>query len=251
MKKRARGDWTVVRGVKKRRVVNYGTTYPRYTNNAFVIPRPLQGVVRASGAYRRSAPGSVEKKYHDIHRVRGNLNLGEVIQLCEIKQGTGDTERIGNKLIIKNINVRFRYKLNTTVNRGSVFRMMLVQDLQCNGTEATEADLLDGYYDEANPPVFQPPVVQSFRNLDNDERFKVLYDKFTTLNHDLVTSGGASDQSQSAVKKINKKCNIQINYNNNTGALTEIRSNNLFLFIFSDLEDGTVTVDARLKYTDQ
>jgi len=249
--KRARGDWTVVRGVKKRRVVNYGRSYPRYTNNAFVIPRPLQGIVRTTGAYRRSAPGSVEKKYHDIHRERTDLNAGVVVQLTEIKQGTGDTERIGNKIIIKNINVRFRFKLNNAVNRGSAFRMMLVQDLQCNGTEATEADLLDGYYDEADPPVFQPPGLQSFRNLDNDERFKVLYDKFTTLNHDLVTSGGASDQAQSPVKKINKKCNIQINYNNTTGALSEIRSNNLFLFIFSDLEDGTVIIDARLKYTDQ
>jgi len=246
-----RSDYVLVRGVKKRRTVNYGRR-PGYTNAAFVVPRPMQGVVRTSGAYRRSSPGSVEKKYYDVHReVPGtSMDTGFMIQLNTVPQGTGDTQRIGNKMTIKNINVRYRYRLDTAVNRGCVLRVMLVQDLQCNGEEAETGDILDGWFDQAEPPVFQPPNIQSFRNLDNDERFKILYDKFTTVNHDLVTSAGASDQAVSTVKKINKKCSIPINFNNTTGAITEIRSNNIFLFLMTSQEDGTCIVDARIKFTD-
>jgi hypothetical protein len=67
--------------------------------------------------------------------------------------------------------------------------------------------------------------VYAFRNLQNSSRFAILYDKTYSIN----CGGGISTSFGENVKglKINIKCNIPIEYNASTPAITDLNSNNI------------------------
>lgn len=209
-----------------------------------MITAPV-GVVRTTSAYRRSIPGSAEKKYFDTAFTPADMSTtGLIFSLNRIEQGTSNIQRIGNKLTIKNINLRLIPYLTSSTNNvaGSVFRIMLLVDKQANGTEPVRSDILVGSAGD----------VTSFRNLNNDERFDVLYDKFITLNHNMEeTTGGDSDIAKGQCKKVSKKCNYVINYSSTTNDITAIRSNDVVLALFCDDSGGRLKGSCRVKFLDQ
>ena len=106
------------------------------------------------------------------------LSNGVVTQIFELAEGAGSDERVGRKVKIKSIQLHF-----TVINRlrtatASVttelrpVRTMLVYDKQSNAGTPSYSDILQddnlGTGDEA----------LAFRNLNNKERFIILYDNF-------------------------------------------------------------------------
>lgn len=199
-------------------------------------PRPSLARARSIPSNRTIiARRTGELKYFDTTNSFAFDSTGEVPatgQLNIIPQGVNEQERIGRKIHVKSIHCHFQIAPNVATWNGSAsgtfIRLMLVQDKQANGAAATYSGV---------GGVLQSDTVGSFRNLTNSNRFVVLKDWYFALN---ATAGVTSSfNSTSKVLEFNSKCDIPIEYDNvaTTGALTTIRSNNLFLLARSTEDD--------------
>jgi len=138
-------------------------------------------------------------------------------QLCLIPQGVGQSERLGRKICIRRIQMRIWSNDNNAASGGStgyVSTLYLVLDKQCNGAAAGVLD------------VFTTTTYETFMlNLDNLDRFVLL--KVFPMSADSV----GSEFVYPGVVCVSFDVRIPIEYDSSfsTGALTTIRSNNLFL----------------------
>jgi hypothetical protein len=208
------------------------------------------GYYRRSGYYGRFQDTGAEMKFHDVDvddaavATNGSiLNSGSVNLIA---QGVTESTRVGRKAVIRSINWRWNLKKAATTagsNASESIRLILYLDKQCNGAAAGVTDILesDNY--------------QSFNNLANKGRFKILMDKEITMNA-LSGGGDGTTEDYGAVERNGsyyKKCSIPIEFSSTTGAITEIRSNNLGVLILS--KNGTSTAPVfdskmRLRFTD-
>ena len=120
-------------------------------------------------------------------------------------------------------------------------RMIMYLDKQCNGTAAVAGDIME----QAN--------WQSFRNLANSGRFTILMDKMVNLTPTNLTYDGTNFDASDVFMdgQFHKKCNIPIEYSGTTGAIGEIRSNNIGLLVFSR-QNNALRLDSevRLRFDD-
>ena len=117
--------------------------------------------------------------------------LGAVFLLNGIAPGTGASQRIGKKIILRNLLIRCSIGSGNTganVFRGMV-RVLAVYDKQTNATAPTVADILE--YQQGVSPM----------NMNNRDRFVVLFTKQYALDQ----AGG----HQSAQMLLYKKLNLQ------------------------------------------
>ncbi len=208
----------------------------------------------------------IEKKFYDKILTETNLTAaGQLVvtstpgpetdsaTLNDIPQGTGESQRIGRKCTITKILIRLNCEflistlatLATADTAHETLRIVLYWDKQCNGASATALNLLD--------------TVQynSYRNIANSKRFVFLYDKLVTFNTTAIAEGNGTNRSSARVirdyqLKINKKVFIPIEFDSTTGALTEIRSNNIGLRIWTK-HGGRMAIAAskmRIRFMD-
>lgn len=209
-------------------------------NRAFVPGRD-----RRSGMYGRFGPDG-EKKFHDVY-VAGVVQAGiDINQITVIPEGVAENQRIGRKITIRNVNVRAILTLPISVAAGSssdIVKCMIVQDFQTNGTEFTALELL------------AVDRFTSFRNLANASRFRILATRVVELNVPGAVASGAAYTTTEIVKNFNisLKTNIPIEYDSvlDTGVITTVRSNNLYIVWQSRNGLATVVCDIRLRYSDR
>lgn len=203
-----------------------------------------KGYNRTSGYYGRFAPLGTELKFLDTTWNDTTVaSAGEVIlpSVNLIPQGVTESNRIGRKCVIRSIAVRYVVQIKPTTNTNNTddgVRFILFQDKQCNGAAATVTDIL------------RSADYLSFNNLANKERFKVLADKFTDVH---AAAGGGSTSSFGELgftKSVYIKCYIPIEFSSTTGALTEIRSNNIGVLLISDSADTACEGLVRIRYSD-
>ncbi len=239
---------------KRKRVVDYGVgrrgsqVYApkrrKYTSKAFI-----PGVDRTGGYYGRYAGRSGELKFHDVDLDDGSVaGAGTITATINIiPQGVTEVQRVGRKCTIKSVNWKYRCEIPeadavATPATGDTVRIILFLDKQANGATAAVLDVLE------------TASFQSFRNLANSGRFNILMDKVVTLNYAGLASDGAGVVSQAKVIRegsFYKSCNIPIEFSSTTGAIGEIRSNNLSVLLISS--DGVMvfTSKFRLRFSDQ
>lgn len=194
----------------------------------------------------RFASGSgPELKFFDTANTFTFDSTGEVPatgQLSLIRQGAGESQRIGRKCVVKSIFIRGRVTL--TPGAGAVAAttvyLYVVQDTQCNGAAAGATDVLTS-----------TAFNSAFRNLDNSERFKILKRFTVTLN---VTAGvtTAYNNMTQAIEWYGK-CSIPLEFGADTGAVSDLRTNNIFFLAGSDgQQDDTVDFlgATRLRFSD-
>lgn len=224
----------------------YGTSKKRARNYAGFLKRQ-RGFVRTGGNYGRYNPGGgtgarfQELKFLDLTVDDAVIATGGTIAsntVNIIAQGTTQSERIGRKVIIKKILWKLSLELP---NSGSIsagtdtVRIILYQDLQCNGAAAVVTDIL------------QSADVHSFRALDNSHRFRILMDKTQAINASYGAGNGTANDTGNVIRfwKFYKACAIPIEYSSTTGALTEIRSNNIGVLTIS--EKGLVGLSSFMR----
>lgn len=214
--------------------------------------RVVPGFTRVSGFYGRypvtARSGAGELKFHDVDMDDAVVAAtGTVVPTVNIiPQGVTEITRVGRKCTIKNILWRYTYSLpeidaQGTPASGDVLRVIMFLDKQCNGATATTTGILES----AN--------LRSFNNLANSGRFKILYDKKHTINYSNLASDGAGVVSSGSVVRYNefyKKCNIPIEFDSTTGALTEIRSNNIGTLLLSNSGNAGFVSKIRLRFSD-
>lgn len=201
----------------------------------------LVSYMRTSGLY---SPRIQEMKWFDVS---GSTNMGATGSIIEsfnkVVQGTGESQRIGRKLNILSMYFKFQILLpNSTDPTLSEcnYRIVIYQDKQANGASATTTSL------------YTNPSIVAFRNLSENNRFNILYDKRGHLNSTAGSYNGTTNvfAAQSISTKFYKKSSIPIEFNSTTGAMTEIRSNNIGIVCFSEAGLCNLSYISRIRYTD-
>lgn len=215
------------------------------------VPRVVPGITRKSGYYGKYPKGGGEMKFLDTNIDDAVILQNGTIQnsgtVNVIAQGTGESQRVGRKVTIKQLHWRYTVSRpenlsSADLSSGDIVRVILYEDKQCNGSAAAVTDIL-----ETND-------YQSFRNLANSGRFSILYDK----THDLNLLNGISEASNSVSTsavfrstQFHKVCHIPIEYNGTNGTIAEIRSNNLGVLLLSrDGDKTSFSSVMRLRYFD-
>lgn len=214
-------------------------------SEALARRRSGPGYTRTEGFYGRYAGPNSELKFFDTTNSFLFDATGEVPatgQLNLIPQGVTESQRVGRKCVIKSIHMR-GIAVNVpaaAANSATTCYMYVVLDTQCNGAAAAVTDVLSSNN-----------LSIAFNNLANSQRFRILK-KFAWKFQ--ATAGATTAYNNSIIMyKWNKKCNIPLEFSSTTGAITEIRSNNIFLLAGTDGQtDDIVTLagNTRVRFSD-
>ncbi len=195
----------------------------------------VAGYTRRAGYY-----GGIENKFFDLDIDDATIAGGGTIaeDSCNaIAQGTGECNRDGRKCTINAINWRYKISVGstTTLACSDVVRVILYLDKQANGAAATTTDILES------------DDYQSFNNLANRKRFKILMDRTHDVNAPGAAGNGTANDSvpYNITSSLYKKCNIPLEYSSTTGAITELRSNNIGVLLLS--KNGAYGFESKMR----
>ncbi len=187
-----------------------------------------------------------ELKFHDLDINDSVIATGaNIVQdSCNlIVQGITESQRIGRKCVVRNINWHFRFSLPATSVPGDTsdtVRIILYQDKQANGATATTTGILE------------TADYQSFNNLANKSRFRTLMDR----TYSLSAKSGAFDGTNDQFGEVNihdtffKAVNIALEFDAALGAITELRSNNIGVMLLSRAGVAGFSSTMRLRFSD-
>jgi len=157
--------------------------------------------------------------------------------------GTDVNHRVGRQVGIRSIEIHME-GLSIATTTASTIRNLLVWDRQANGTLPVIADVLVAT--GVNPVTVAP------RQLNNRKRFKIILDHV----FDFGAIGGSSLAAQHKKYYFKFKNPILTTFNSgNTGTYTDIATYALWWFGFGSSATaaaaGTVSMNSRIRYTDQ
>lgn len=204
---------------------------------------------RSSVAFRgRYASSGAEMKYFDTligdQSLSATTGLILAPSLNLMQQGNGETDRIGRKCVIQSVHIKMRVRqaaATSTVTTDNLVRIMVYHDKQSNGGPATAALLLT------------TDDILSFRNLQTTGRFRILYDTTRAVYTPLSGNGTASVSGEKQLYvKMNKKCNIPLEFDASTGAISDLTTNNIGIAVWiQDTAPAVVfQVSARVRFSD-
>lgn len=163
-----------------------------------------------------------------------------------IAAGVGASERVGQKVAIRSIEVRAQGWVTATTGVTNMCRCILVQDKQANNTAVT-----------AITDILETNSSMSPRSLPNRKRFKILWDKFFLLGGVLNGAGTGSSIPEQKLFKSYIKFRRPIIEDFNTSALgtiAAITSNAIYLVCLGNIAagntDANLTYYIRFRYTD-
>ncbi len=196
---------------------------------------------------RRATIGMVhdaELKFIDSDKDSTTVaGTGEITtSLNLIVQGITEVTRLGRKVVVKSIGLHIALDLGAVIDQsdipsGDILRVMCFQDKQCNGANAAVLDILE------------TTTWNSFRNLTNSKRFRILMDTHYAINRRVAMTDG-TNTSQSPVVVLNLKkrffnLNVPLEFTAETGAIGELTTNNFALLYIS--KNGVVNVQTHVR----
>lgn len=204
------------------------------------------GVTRVGGFYGRYRGANKELKFFDTSITAPLDATAEVPatggQLALIPQGVTESTRVGRKCVLKSVTVKGTVLLDPGAagDSGSIGHMYLVIDKQANGAAAAVTDVFTG-----------TNLALALHNMANSGRFRVLKHWVWPL----IPKAGATTAYNWDLRNVEThiRLNLPIEYSSTTGAITEIKSNNLFLIAGTDGNSddlATFTGVARVRFAD-
>lgn len=189
-----------------------------------VVKKPKgreRGFLRTGGFYGRFSGPDAEMKFFDT-AVSFNIDAtGEVPATGQwnlIPQGVTESTRVGRKCVLTSIHFRGTalYSPGAAAIACDAAYIYVVLDKQANGAAAAITDVLTSNN-----------IAVSMVNLANSERFRILKKIPLVFN----TGAGVTTAYAPMIKKIEffKKCHIPLEFSSTTGAITELKSNNVFI----------------------
>ena len=176
----------------------------------------------------------------------GPASLIDSTLVAEIQNGTGPQSRIGRKIRVTRIDFSYTVTRNG-VSSGTgtdAFRYDIWLDRQSNGAAPGPLDLYTNIGGGT-------PGTCEMVNLFNEKRFKRLFTKVEQINiiAGIGVGNAAADVGTKFEGSIYPKCVIE--YDDSTGNITDLTSNNLFQSWSSDAGSFSVrTCVTRVHYTD-
>ncbi len=253
MKRTRNGYHTTGVSMARRRVGGYTRTTSGLRSKArsAYSTAPRSGFTRVAGYYGRYGGASGEQKFHDLDIDDATVSASGTIAQAScviIAQDTTESTRIGRKCTIKSVNWRYEVRMAAAQNQadppnGDLVRVILYQDTQTNGAAAVVLDLLE------------TADYQSFYNLANQGRFRILLDRTHKIEHKLAQTDGTNTGSYPIVHvpgRYSKACSVKIEYDNSasTGAITTQRTNNIGLLLISQAGVAGFFSKMRLRFVD-
>lgn len=163
---------------------------------------------------------------------------GSITPLNGLASGAGLSQRNGNQVEFKAINMHGRIKVDPTTPTSATVRIILFKAKAPNGVTPSMADLLDNV---------AAPNYQAFYNLDNvPQSLQILQDKRFDINH--------LDKHLHSFDIRYNDNDIKTRYQGNTSAAGDISTNGIYLAVvassFSGTNFPTVDLTSRLRYLD-
>lgn len=201
----------------------------RFGTSAFSLARSVGWAVKSLASVINT-----EKKAFDTVNPVYSVPIANVIVqpsacLTNMAQGTDETTRVGNGILVKSIQGRFSLEASSP-NR---VRMIIVRDMQCNGVNPTLNQVLE---DATN---FNSPL--NIISGNAEARFSVIADKVFTLhaNQPII-----SDTYYT-------KTMIHVNYLGSSNQITDLGQNQIFVFIIKEVDNSVLhTAYWRTRYID-
>jgi len=185
-----------------------------------------------------------ELKFYDTD-VAATWNLvPQTTQLCLVGQGDTQSTRTGNQISVRHVSLHAVVTVTPIVNTViyGYTAMYVILDKQCNGAALSNTELIQ----ESGTD-----FVTGYMLMANSERFEILAEQVLWWDKPAgIQSEGYNLQVQRL--KIELPVNIPITYSGTTGAVTEIRSNNICLYFVSgggNIHTTAVTLGrARIRF---
>lgn len=177
---------------------------------------------------------------------------GTVLQnnLVPIPQGTTESQRIGRKIIVTNVNLRAHFQLphnlTTTDGEEGTIRFTIYLDKQCNGVGATPVTLWGG----------AGRTFLTHQNLSESDRITFLVDEQFNITSQAAifdTGGfGAASYANGMFVEFDIACNIPIYYDDSatSGTIGSITSNIIGVMGMSKNGIPTSQHECRIRYLD-
>jgi len=237
------------------KTITYSSGSRKYARSRQLVAKAAQ-LVRARMAGSTRAPirtggfyglynrrGREELKVIDTTLTTTNVGTGGTFFLLNgINQGSDYTQRIGRKVILKSLLLRATCLPNTSSSTpaGDVIRFLVVYDCQTNSATPAIGDVLQN--SSINDPM----------NLNNRDRFKIVADKFVTLNAcTYVATALTVGAPQTKQVKLYKKMNLEMIFSGTGATVGSIGTGALFLILISGFNgQSTALWTARVRYTD-
>jgi len=226
------------------------TTTKKVTAGAPKKPYMKNGKKQSNGKYSK-APlatrgfyGNVGVKTDELKTIDLNFgynpqaNSGTNINLINgVAQGTDYNARVGRKLVMKSLFIRFQKEFSTTAPTKPVnIRVIVVLDKQTNGVLFSNANLLQ-FVASAGQSLTSPI------NLDNRDRFVIIKDKTLSLN---------GTAQATCFFKAFKRLDHEVIYGGTGATVGNITSGSLNIVTITDYSpiDMIVNFNTRVRFSD-
>lgn len=203
--------------------------------------RPYKRRNKFASEYQKARRSGTEKKFLDTAQSLSTTSAGGIVgtNLTLIPQGTTDVTRIGNKVLVKNINIHLGITLDdqtTVAFMDGYVKYTVYLDRQTNGAAAAYTD------------IYESATFSSFRNLDNVDRFEILKEAWLHI----PCNAASTTHTVEANLKWNwhKKCEIPVHFSATTGVITELRSNSIGVCWISAGSIENIASTARIRFID-
>ncbi len=179
---------------------------------------------------------NVEIKNFDVTQTAIALGTSpDIVQLSNIPSGDTTNSRDGSQCKMVGLELNFHLQQNSSAIAATFIRLMVVLDKQTNQAIYDIADLLED--------TSVNDIITSPRNLDNKNRFVILYDRIFVLS-----KGGTNG---AVVRKYIKK-EVLLRYDASTPSIADLTQNSLSFVQFNS--EGTnvpsITFFSRLRFID-
>lgn len=160
---------------------------------------------------------------------------GVVTLLNGVAQGTTATTRLGRRIVMRSLLVKFEISMAATSTGASPIRILIVYDAQTNATAPVATDVLT--LDQLNSPM----------NLSNSRRFKTLCD----IEIPCIGTGGP--QASLVTRYVKLNMNTEFN-TGSAGTVGDIQSGSVYMLTYQDNVIATAAPVAiaytRIRYSD-
>jgi len=180
---------------------------------------------------------NIEEKYSDTSLSQSPDTNGTVACVTQLAQGVTMTTRVGNSVKIQSLECWGRVAVNSAVTTFSLCRVVVLRDMEGQGTAPTCADIFESVGTSAAPR-------QAFDWL-NRKRFAILYDELVALT---PTTGANSVTTYHYRVPLEK----HVLYRGTTAAAASDGEGSIYIATISDEATNvpSVNTNVRIVYTD-
>lgn len=206
-------------------------------------PQATRGFYGSQARLRRQVEGILEHKALDTSAFNGACDLtGSITLINGIAAGSDFNQRIGRKITIKTVQIRGHLLHQTATASNTLARVLVVYDSQPNGTTPSSTDILTS------------GSSQSFMNLNNRDRFRVISDSTFSLGDRNITATQAVQGSPStALINVYKRVDLPVIFDGVTGGIGDIQTGAIWVLCVGDQAANNAynaAIACRVRYVD-